>query len=155
MHHRIGGHLAGPPHRPQSLGIGAQHQAVGSAAGGQQLLAVRHLRVVLQAGHRHDQQRSAAACCGFGQRFLGGVRLAARQGAGVEVAQGPAAFAFYHDEAPGPQLPVVRGTQGDPEQPVELPGEGAGSLRRAWETRVSKASRASMGELLSETKSPL
>lgn len=156
VHHRIGGHLAGPPHRPQSLGIGAQHQAVGGAAGSQQLLSVRHLRVVLQASDRHDQQRCAQRhVAGLGQRFLGGVRLAARQGAGVEVAQGPAAFALYQDEAPGPQLPVVRGTQGDPEQPVELLRRGAGSLRRAWETRVSKASRASMGELLSETKSPL
>ncbi len=91
----------------------------------------------------------------LGQRFLGGVRLAARQGAGVEVAQGPAAFALYQDEAPGPQLPVVQGTQGDPEQPVELLRRGRGIAQAGVGNASEQGVEASMGELLSETKSPL
>lgn len=102
VHHRIGGHLAGPPHRPSPWGIGAQHQAVGSAPAASSCSPCGTFGWSCRQGHRHDQQRCAAACCGPWPA-LGGVRLAARQGAGVEVAQGPAAFAFYqYDEAPGP-----------------------------------------------------
>src|SRR5690606_15406444 len=93
LHHRVVGQVATAPDGPQPQGMGGDDDGVGGAAGGQDLLALRHLEVRLRrSDHRHQQGRPQRHGAGLAEHF----RLAARRGdrLGEQLAQLLARFAL-------------------------------------------------------------
>ncbi|MNP47560.1 hypothetical protein D3C76_1416220 [compost metagenome] len=97
--------------------MGGQENSVGGASGGQQLLHLRHLVACLQGGdHHHHQRRPQRHGASLGDGRLGRLRVLGQQGGNEQLAQLRAGFAFDGEEAPGPQIAMVRRAQGGAEQ---------------------------------------